>query len=258
MSVLPTSPIYLLALGLLIGALLGWIFRSDRCVKEKIAANAGLHEEVESQKSEGKRLADQNKSLMELVSQYRSLQHTYSANTKKLSDALQVATRTRDELKQQLNDVRKNMELTLAERDELRDKLQNHPAASGEKQGNIIKLSRDVTSWKTDESPVASQLQKEDKAISASTAIEPSEKEENKPYDNSGRDDLKLIRGVGPSIEKTFNDFGVYNFRQIAELTEHEMDNFAQQLKGFRSRIYREDWIGQARDLEHEKSNKLS
>ena len=258
MSVLPSSPIYLLALGLLIGAILGWIFRSDRCVKEKIAANASLHEEVELQKSEGKRLEDQNKSLMELVSQYRSLQDTYSANTKKLSDALQVATTTRDELKQHLNDMRKNMELTLAERDELRDKLQNYSAVSGEKQGETIKLSGDVTSLKIGTSPVAPQLQKEDKTVSASAAIKPSETEENKIYDHSGRDDLKLIRGVGPSIERTFNDFGVHNFRQIAELTEHEMDNLAQQLKGFRSRIYREDWIGQARDLEHDKSNKLS
>ena len=72
---------------------------------------------------------------------------------------------------------------------------------------------------------------------------------------DSGRDDLKAIKGVGPSIEKTLNDLGVYRFHQIAEMSEYDIDRVAQQLKGFRSRIYREDWIGQARDLQYQKNN---
>jgi predicted flap endonuclease-1-like 5' DNA nuclease len=63
------------------------------------------------------------------------------------------------------------------------------------------------------------------------------------------RDDLKKIKGVGPAIEKTLNEMGIYQFNQIAEMSEYEIDRVAHRLKGFRSRIYREDWIGQARDL---------
>jgi predicted flap endonuclease-1-like 5' DNA nuclease len=70
------------------------------------------------------------------------------------------------------------------------------------------------------------------------------------------RDDLQKIKGIGPSIEKTLNDLGVCRFHQIAEMSEYEIDRVAQQLKGFRSRIYREDWIGQARDLQYEKNNR--
>jgi hypothetical protein len=73
-------------------------------------------------------------------------------------------------------------------------------------------------------------------------------------YDRDS-DDLKMIKGIGPSIEKTLNDLGVYRFHQIAEMTEYEIDRVAQQLRGFRSRIYREDWIGQARDLQYQKNN---
>jgi len=69
------------------------------------------------------------------------------------------------------------------------------------------------------------------------------------------RDDLKMIKGVGPAIEKTLNDLGIYRFNQIAEMSEFDIDRVAQQLRGFRSRIYREDWIGQARTLQYQKNN---
>ena len=73
--------------------------------------------------------------------------------------------------------------------------------------------------------------------------------------DGNEQDDLKQIKGIGPAIEKTLNELGVYRYHQIAEMSEYDIDRVAQQLKGFRSRIYREDWIGQARDLQYEKSN---
>ena len=69
----------------------------------------------------------------------------------------------------------------------------------------------------------------------------------------NSRDNLKLIKGVGPAIEKTLNEMGILRFSQIAEMSEYEIDRVAHRLKGFRSRIYREDWIGQARDLYDQK-----
>ena len=67
------------------------------------------------------------------------------------------------------------------------------------------------------------------------------------------RDDLKLIKGVGPAIEKTLYEMGICRFDQIADMSEYDIDRVAHRLKGFRSRIYREDWIGQARDLHDQK-----
>ena len=68
-------------------------------------------------------------------------------------------------------------------------------------------------------------------------------------------DDLQMIKGIGPSIEKTLHRLGIVRFHQIAEISEYDIDQVAQQLRGFRSRIYREDWIGQARDLQYRKNN---
>jgi predicted flap endonuclease-1-like 5' DNA nuclease len=42
---------------------------------------------------------------------------------------------------------------------------------------------------------------------------------------------------------------GIYRLQQIADMTEYDIDRVAERLKGFHSRIHREDWIGQARVL---------
>jgi len=68
------------------------------------------------------------------------------------------------------------------------------------------------------------------------------------PLDGA-KDNLKKIKGVGPAIEKTLNELGIFRFEQIADMSEYDIDRVAQRLKGFHSRIYREDWIGQAREL---------
>ncbi|MGA8205710.1 MAG: hypothetical protein WB812_14415 [Woeseiaceae bacterium] len=69
------------------------------------------------------------------------------------------------------------------------------------------------------------------------------------------RDDLKMIKGVGPAIEKTLNEMGIFRFDQIAGMSEYDIDRVANRLKGFRTRIYREDWIGQARELQDRKAS---
>ena len=67
------------------------------------------------------------------------------------------------------------------------------------------------------------------------------------------RDDLQRIKGVGPAIERTLNEMGIFRYEQIASISEYDIDRIAARLRGFRSRIYREDWIGQARTLHYQK-----
>ena len=61
-------------------------------------------------------------------------------------------------------------------------------------------------------------------------------------------DDLKRISGIGPGIEKTLHELGIYHFRQIAQFTPDHVAWIDQRLR-FRGRIEREDWVGQARRL---------
>ena len=61
-------------------------------------------------------------------------------------------------------------------------------------------------------------------------------------------DDLKLISGVGPKLEGTLNELGIYKFAQIAKWTKAEID-WVDDYLSFKGRIERDDWIKQAAAL---------
>ncbi|MCB1518793.1 MAG: 50S ribosomal protein L21, partial [Hyphomicrobiaceae bacterium] len=61
-------------------------------------------------------------------------------------------------------------------------------------------------------------------------------------------DDLKLISGVGPALEKKLNALGITSLKQVAEFDAAETERVDAELN-FKGRIEREDWIQQAKDL---------
>lgn len=439
----------LLALVLVAGTVLGWVLRGDRSAKEKIAINAGWQQQIESQQSEHDRLAKQNKSLMEQISQYQASIKDSTLRAKELSDSLKETFQRRDDLQRQLKDIRSNLDVAVAERDrlqgDLRSKLARDNAtdqAMQQKEAKIQRLTGELANWQSRVPPLVDRYRVRDEeareienelsearanlaeaqfALSESrarldemrtelrdarteldlaradrdttqselessrarvvvledvigsehTQIEPVDAEtlpkgldasnephedtaenlvvglrdqidddavplsawlpvgseqdllpidtpdddgpwakvpasadsedsnfdddddrpdgvmphasitategagndvrlqsepaaENRSHDTAGGsnakkdddvDDLRQIKGVGPSIEKTLHNLGFFRFSQIAAMTELDIERVARQLKGFRSRIYREDWIGQARMLQQQKHN---
>ena len=368
---------------LIIGVALGWIFRAVRCAKEKIAVNAGWQEQLETQRGEHDRLAEQNKSLMEQISQYQASIKDSNLRAKELSDSLKEAFERTDALQRQLKEFRGSLEVAIAQRDKLQASVAIREERDGaaatairEKDEKIFGLSRELTAWQSRVPPLVErfrtrdleaqqlevELQQARERITAlesatgpdNTRIEPVDPKtlvdgltaSNDPLDTltsqfdselvdqddsfneafsrvhetpsdtdaratsdaatgmsdaeigtfsdtfsgifdgpeqpdedqhadvqgpepaavvndsevaeNDTDDLKLIKGVGPVIEKTLNGLGIYRFNQIAEMSELDIDRVAQQLKGFRSRIYREDWVGQARNLQLQKNNDLA
>lgn len=369
---------------LIIGVALGWIFRAVRCAKEKIAVTAGWQEQLETQRGEQDRLEEQNKSLMEQISQYQASIKDSNLRAKELADSLKEAFERSDALQRQVKEYRASLEVATAQRDKLKASVATREARDGasatairEKDEKIFGLSRELTAWQNRVPPLverfrtrdleAKELEVElqqareriaalesvtgpdhtriepvdpntladglsasndpldtltsqfdnelvdqddsyneafatvdespsdtdarvatDAPTDAGTGISdaelgaisdtfsgifdaPEQPDEDHPADvpasapdavvndskvaESDTDDLKLIKGVGPVIERTLNDLGIYRFNQIAEMSEFDIDRVAQQLKGFRSRIYREDWVGQARNLQHQKIN---
>jgi len=368
---------------LIIGVALGWIFRAVRCAKEKIAVNAGWQEQLETQRGEHDRLEEQNKSLMEQISQYQASIKDSNLRAKELSGSLKEAFERSDALQRQVKEYRGSQEVATAQRDKLQASLATREAREGasatairEKDEKIFDLSRELTAWQSRVPPLVERFRTRDleaqelevelqqareriaalesatgpdhtriepvdpntladglsasndpldtltsqfdndlvdqdetftEAFStvaetppdtdapvetdAATGIsdaelgaisdtfsgifdEPQQPDEDQHADvpaskpdavvndskvaENDTDDLKLIKGVGPVIEKTLNGLGIYRFNQIAEMSEFDIDRVAQELKGFRSRIYREDWVGQARNLQHQKNNDLA
>jgi predicted flap endonuclease-1-like 5' DNA nuclease/regulator of replication initiation timing len=312
--------IALLATALIIGVVVGWVFRGNKSSSEKAAINLGWQEQLEELRQEHVRLLDQNKSLMEQNSQYQASNTDSKMRASELSGALKEAFERRDELQRQIKDIRSHLESTVEERDQLASEMQNRSSDEGTSSNllqirdeQIETLSKELEGWQARVPPLveryrtrnaeAEQLQQdltdarahidalEAMVGSDETRVEPVDPEalgdtldaSNDPDDERAdpaedfeyvaeveevaeleeeafveemngvdasqqRDNLKKIKGVGPAIEKTLNEMGIVRFQQIADMSEYDIDRVAQRLKGFRSRIYREDWIGQARD----------
>ncbi|WP_300031305.1 NADH-quinone oxidoreductase subunit E [uncultured Roseobacter sp.] len=66
---------------------------------------------------------------------------------------------------------------------------------------------------------------------------------------DGGADDLKRIKGVGPKLEKMLNGIGIYHFDQIAAWTPEHVAWADQNLVGFKGRVSRDNWVGQASAL---------
>ena len=62
-------------------------------------------------------------------------------------------------------------------------------------------------------------------------------------------DDLKVIVGVGPFLEKKLNAIGIYTFQQIANFTPTDIDQVNDVIEFFPGRIQRENWVGQSTRL---------
>ena len=331
--------VVLLAITTAIGAVVGWVIRGNRSQEEKAAIHLLWQEQIEAQRKEHERLVDQNKGLMEQVSQFQASHHDAKNRAKELSLAVQEAFERRDELQRELKDIRSNLEVAVTERDQ----LQSDAATRGgdedilrKKDERIAKLTRELENWQNRLPPLierfrerneqAERLETELKIAEdrirvleieresvGQTRIEPvsdpeqltdgldasndpadsfdeetpdfetdaleddepeaetlpeAENESEPEYDpkpesevaadtgaHVSRDDLKMIKGVGPAIEKTLNEIGIFRFEQIADMSEYDIDRVAKRLRGFHSRIYREDWIGQARDLLDQAAN---
>lgn len=327
------SQIGLLATALVAGLLVGWLVRGRRCLGEKAAINAGWREQMAARRSENERLVEQNTSLMQQNSQYRAAEKDSQLRAAELSSALKEVFERRDELQQQIKEIRGNLEAAVRERDRLQSHVEHRgtPAgatstAIGQRDEKIALLSKELKNWQERVSPLIERFRMRNQEVleleeqlararqrigaletrlgtaSAGSGTDPSGEDPPAADESSGptghvdaplagsaaaadpggdveaawtdvpgaseadiggestidngfgRDDLKRIKGVGPAIEKTLNEMGIWRFNQIADMSEYEMDRVAQRLKGFRSRIYREDWIGQARELEERKS----
>ncbi|HET9912634.1 MAG TPA: helix-hairpin-helix domain-containing protein [Anaerolineales bacterium] len=67
---------------------------------------------------------------------------------------------------------------------------------------------------------------------------------------DAGKDDLKIIKGIGPAIEKKLNDAGIQTIDALARLTVEELEN----ILGNTRRLVKEgDLIAQAEKLTGQK-----
>ncbi len=291
-----------LLLAVILGVLLGWFVHSRRCAREKLALSAGWQHQMDAQRVEHERIAKQNSSLMEQVSQHQASGKDIRKRANELTTELKIALGNSKDLQRKLKESRSNLAVAVAQRDKLHKRLDSgatrQDAALSEKDLKITRLKRELGKWQERIPPLveryrlrdleAQELQLElgraqqriEELEAAAAALETRIEAvgdgpltdldaSNDQYDDTMEleagnmaargttpgDDLKRIKGIGPAIEKTLNTLGFNRFSQIATMSEYDIDRVAAELRGFKSRIHREDWIGQARTLQYENSH---
>ncbi|GAB4421625.1 MAG: hypothetical protein OHK0039_36710 [Bacteroidia bacterium] len=68
------------------------------------------------------------------------------------------------------------------------------------------------------------------------------------------KDDLKIVKGIGPFIEKKLNSIGIFTFRQIANFTPEDEEKVNEVIEFFPGRIRRDNWVSQSLDLARAKA----
>lgn len=71
--------------------------------------------------------------------------------------------------------------------------------------------------------------------------------------DKDTADDLKKVKGIGPQMEETLNQIGIFTFAQVSKMTEKEYDLLDSITGSFPGRAQRDDWAGQAKKLNDKK-----
>jgi predicted flap endonuclease-1-like 5' DNA nuclease len=61
-------------------------------------------------------------------------------------------------------------------------------------------------------------------------------------------DELQLIQGIGPALERRLHGYGVYRYRQIADWNRHQVEVYGDRLD-VGERIHNEEWVRQAAEL---------
>ena len=67
------------------------------------------------------------------------------------------------------------------------------------------------------------------------------------------KDDLQVVKGIGPVMEGKLNDFGVYSYEQLGRLTKDDIAALAETLGSFPDRINRDKWVSQSKRLHKKK-----
>ncbi len=116
------------------------------------------------------------------------------------------------------------------------------------KETNLLEATRQKLQTEVEE------LQKSKREVKKSTDV--IEKQLSAKIIADEKDDLKIINGIGPGIEKKLNTLGIYSFRQISELTEESIKKLTESIKFFPGRIDRDRWVEQASKLYLDKIRK--
>ena len=222
--------------GLVIGFATSWLLSEStfRALQRQLGGlqkeKSGLHDQL-------KLLEKENQSARRHVAEWQREGSLLSEVKKVTEPLLQQAKHQVDILEQELKQYQRRYENLKEETDSIRKTADQLRGELAEERTREATLQTALEIKQVPEKQLVPE--KTDKTRSRFT---PSTWQTNK-------DDLTLISGIGPGIQRKLNDIGIYSFQQISEFSPQDIDAVAASLKVFKGRIGRDNWIGQAAAL---------
>ena len=217
--------IVFLILAAALGFVVGWLLRGTRLEEERAAASEHWQTRLNSAESERDRLR----------SELAALSEDKAAAQRALRQAEQRTAAGHPELEARATRLERELAEARAGSERLQARLAERQTTAGEPPAAAAPLAATAAP-----EPVGASASEESTAGGAPP--------QGLPGPEGEPDDLKRISGIGPGIERTLHELGVYHFRQIAAFTPENVAWVNRRLR-FKGRIEREDWIGQARAL---------
>ncbi len=200
--------------------------------KEYHVEIAGLKDEITLLKTENANLSKVVEKEDEQVDNMAQMQSLYNATRQQLA--------TFESRLSHLDEENENLKAELADL----KTLQTQASTQDETPKAVEPILSFVEEDETTEPDPESLTKVEKRVLKEKIVIEDHEK-----------DDLTLINGVGPFIEKKLNDIGIYTYQQIAEFDGPKIEQVTRDVAYFPGRIEKDDWVGQAKKLLAMKAN---
>ena len=196
-------------------------------------------------------------------------------NSRKKKLKLKKIKISQSKIRKDVRNLLSRIEIKIEDNSNLKKKKRGQLKVTKNNQDKEIRiLSRELTQWKKRVRPLVDrhkasieenkklkkQLLETQRIISTLEIMNSPNKSKTVIDLNNyrSRDNLQKIRGIGPSIEKILNKYDIYRYEQIANISEYEIEAVARDIKGLKSQIHREDWIGQAEYLINKKVNEIN
>lgn len=191
-----------------------------------------LKKEKEALIEQSKHSASTSSSLFEWESNYKELKLRYLALAKEKKD-LESSLNEIQLLSDSINETKKDNTFLKKEIEDLEKKNQELV----EKLDILIKSNKETIF---------------DRIKSRSAQVD--FKRIGKAFEHQ-KDDLTKLKGLSESIEKRFNAIGIFQFKQLASFNPQDEVLFNQLLELRNSKIQKEGWVAQARNLTNEEED---
>ncbi|MFQ5633701.1 MAG: helix-hairpin-helix domain-containing protein [Gammaproteobacteria bacterium] len=186
----------------------------------------------------------------ELKARCRRLESEHDASPTKGSEQSQSQSDAIAILRADMGEMRENLATRDRQVHELTLQLNDSEA-------RISDLLERLDTWKQRVSPLTSKLRQQRNLIREFRETDPAALAEcRRTGDDSAvtTDNLREIRGIGPALERRLHHHGIRSFEQIADLTDRELADIAEQLAIAPNLAQRDRWIEQARELAERRS----